>query len=396
MKRALSLLLVLCLFIPVLSLAEEDGLIDEDEILIEEVEIDENGNEVVRDEDTGEEYLISTPSEEAIDDLASRYEADDSVDPNSLDINPNLPDDVINILLIGVDTRGEGTGEKLLTKQAEKFEKMRSDVLMILSFNKTDGSIRLSSIARDVYVTIPGRKGRAKINESVLSFNDAGKSIFNPERCIRTVNYNFEMNIQYYVAMNFYGVASIIEYLGGVDIDLTKAEAKAINAYLKKNKKQISRHYDDKKGEREALKAADGVQHLDGLQGLMYARLRSVDNDRARTGRVRHLLDCLLQSVTARLKTNELDIMDVFDECIQYPMSNMSIMEMMDLAMAVLRSGIMDQVGSVDSLIHEFRIPEDGTFQDKTIDGSSVTEINLQRNKEDLHAFIYGRYIPAN
>ena len=88
--------------------------------------------------------------------------------------------------------------------------------------------------------------------------------------------------------------------------------------------------------------------------------------------------------------------MDVFDECIQYPMSNMSVLEMMDLAMAVLRSGIMDQVGSVDSLIHEFRIPEDGTFQDKTIDGSSVTEINLQRNKEDLHAFIYGRYIPAD
>ena len=86
---------------------------------------------------------------------------------------------------------------------------------------------------------------------------------------------------------------------------------------------------------------------------------------------------------------------ELFDKFIEYPDTNMSVQDMMSLAMTVLRSGIMDQVGTATSLIHEFRIPEDGSFKDVTIDGSSVTEFNIQRNKEDLHQFIYGQYIPA-
>ena len=143
------------------------------------------------------------------------------------------------------------------------------------------------------------------------------------------------------------------------------------------------------------LKAEDGVQHLDGIQGLMYARLRSVDNDRVRTSRTRHLLDCLLQNVVTKLKNRELDFLDLFSDLVQYPVTNMNAETMVSLASQVLRSGVMDKVGQVDTLVQEFRIPMDGTFQDTTVNGSSVTVFDLDENKQALHEFIYGQYIPS-
>jgi len=396
MKRILSLLLVLTLLVPVFSLAEEEDLmIDE---IVEDVVIDEDGNEVVVDEATGEAFLISSLDQDKLESLESRFETDSDVDPDTLEINPNLPDHVINILLLGVDVGKDASpNRKLLSEQVHDIK--HADVQIILSYNTKDGSIKLSSIARNAYVEIPGRK-----NKDIISYTyghvpyvngTAGKFENTPELSIRTVNHNFELNIQYYVAMNFYGVASVIEYLGGVDINLTKAEARAINAYLKRNKSKISRNYDDKKGKRDALKAEDGVQHLDGIQGLMYARLRSVDNDRVRTSRTRHLLDCLLQNVVTKLKNRELDFLDLFSDLVQYPVTNMNAETMVSLASQVLRSGVMDKVGQVDTLVQEFRIPMDGTFQDTTVNGSSVTVFNLDENKQALHEFIYGQYIPS-
>ena len=396
MKRILSLLLVLTLLVPVFSLAEEEDLmIDE---IVEDVVIDEDGNEVVVDEATGEAFLISSLDQDKLESLESRFETDSDVDPDTLEINPNLPDHVINILLLGVDVGKDASpNRKLLSEQVHDIK--HADVQIILSYNTKDGSIKLSSIARNAYVEIPGREDKGMISYTyghVPNVNGTlGKFVNTPELSIRTVNHNFELNIQYYVAMNFYGVASVIEYLGGVDINLTKAEARAINAYLKRNKSKISRNYDDKKGQRDPLKAEDGVQHLDGIQGLMYARLRSVDNDRVRTSRTRHLLDCLLQNVVTKLKNRELDFLDLFSDLVQYPVTNMNAETMVSLASQVLRSGVMDKVGQVDTLVQEFRIPMDGTFQDTTVNGRSVTVFDLDENKQALHEFIYGQYIPS-
>ena len=103
MKKFISLLLVLSLVLPVLALSEEGDLIIEE--LVEETVLDEEGNELIYDEETGETFIISELSEEDQEKIEQLDETvDDSVDPDTLEINTNLPDDVINILLIGVDT----------------------------------------------------------------------------------------------------------------------------------------------------------------------------------------------------------------------------------------------------------------------------------------------------
>ena len=392
MKKALSLLLVLCLLLPVFAFAEEGDLDIEE--LYEDVDLDNTEADLdTGDEETAGQNLGAGDvlSEEQKQELAGSLESKDYVPTNlavdNLYINPNLPDNVINILLLGVDTR-----------EAELVDKdiKRADVQMILSYNLDNGSITLSSILRDTLVTNPFTGKNSAINESYSSYDE--KNIFhdNPERSLATVNYNFEMNIPYYVTINFHGVAAIVDALGGVDVDLTKGEAWNINYYLKKNGKKIARTYDTlAKGEkRQALEVRDGVQHLDGIQALMYARLRKslsskydMGGDWKRTERARHLLDLLLQKV---LKMDAMDILDLAGTAIEYVNSNMNIDTILDLILKVLRSGITDKLGSTDTLIEQFRIPADNTFQSGTYDGVWCIRADFGANRTLLQKFIYG------
>ena len=408
MKRLLALLLCLSLLLPVFALAEDDEEdIDFNELIEEDVDLDEEGN-IIDPENSQVEFELT---EEGLAAMADAFEIDESADPSELELNQNLPDDVINVLLLGLDVKG--TSEKKLLKDQDEFAK-RADVQMILSVNTFDGSIKLTSIARNTCVDIPDRVNDTSIANSYghgIYKNGEYKSwVDTPDNCMHTVNRNFEMNIQYYVAINFYGVASIIEYLGGADVELTKQEASAINTYLSmgtiRNKngkllshgKEIARTYDDKKGNREKLEKKDGVQHLDGIQALMYGRLRSIDNDFNRTSRTRKLLSSLLTPTVDKIKNGELKIDKLLPECGQYFKTNMNMQTMMELVNAVMRSDIVKTMDLSDSLIEEFRIPEDGTYsygEDST--GSSVVKLNnKQATTESLHEFIYGAYYPAN
>ena len=399
MKRILSLLLVLALLLPVLAWAE----LDEDELeyddIIEEVDLDD-------EDDSASEAADAVPlSEDLQSELMSSLESAEymptELDSSNLYINENLPDNVINILLIGVDTRNA---------ELEENDVKLADVQMILSIDPDAGTVKLSSILRDTLVTNPFTGNLKPINESYQSFDS--KKVFhdNPQRSVATVNYNFEMNIRYYVTINFRGVAAIIDEIGGIDVDLTEGEAWNINKYLSKNAKAISRHYDtpEAKAARVKLEVRDGVQHLDGLQALMYARLRKslsskykMGDDWQRTARTRHLLDLLLQKV---LKKDFLDLLDLVSTGIEYVNSNMNVDFMGSLVLKVLGSGIVGRLGSSDSIIEQFRIPmgnaEDGT-KTWNYDSSSGKIFmskrngNFQANIEALHEFIYGKYYPA-
>ena len=404
MKRILALLLVFVLLIPACTFEETDD---------EELDLEEEIEDMDLDDDDGisDDIINAEPvSEELQEEIRNALENADFVptselDENNLFINRNLPDNVINILLLGVDTRN--------AELIEEDVKL-ADVQIILSLNTETGDVKLSSILRDTVVMNPFTGVRSPINYSLRSFDSKGKFHDDPQRAIATVNYNFEMNIQYYVMINFRGVAAIVDKLGGVDLELTEGEAANINYYLKKNGKSISKHYDTKeaKAARVELDVADGVQHLDGLQALMYARLRqnktkkkyNLGDDWQRTARTRNLLDKLLQKV---LKGNT-DIIDLVSYSVEYINSNMNPATMFDLIRTVLGGNIIGKLGSGDSIMEQFRIPM-GSADDNTKTWSYVQEKgdlygkiwlsktngNLQKNIEGLHEFIYGQYYSA-
>ena len=380
MKKLTALLMTLCLLLPGAALAEDEEISILD--VVEEVNLDEGEEpaEDAQDAEGGEELFISDEVQEAME-AAENLEADidDSINPDDLELNPNLPDNVVNILLVGVDTRSTSLDDGL----------QHGDVQIILSINKDTGSVKLTSILRDLYVTIPGYKSKNRIN---VAYARGGGAL-----AMRTINHTFEMNIEHYVTINFYGLASIIDAIGGVDVDLTKAEAKAINTYLKKHPPKYDNQ--DKEYERVPLEAVAGVQHLDGVQAVMYARTRSVDNDFGRTARQRHLLDLLLQKIMQDMTVDKL--MSLMETSLPYVQTNVNASTMLSLGLSVLNSDIISRAQAGESLLEQMRIPMDDTWKyDKTEGGSSVvvfrTVARREENVKALHEFIYGQYYPAS
>ena len=420
MKRLLSLFLVLALLLPVLAVAEED---DDSEIIDlseDDYILDEDGNLILGDgwddEDSRPRGSVEL-TDDMIDELTAALESEADyiapVDPESMYLNPNLPDNVINIMLLGVDTR-----EDDFTSDVEKASSIRADVQMILSLDRDDGSIKLSSILRDTLVQNPVTGKNIKIANSYQTTDSNGVKHNNPLRSVYIVNHNFEMNIQYYVSIDFYGVATIIESLGGIDLDMTAAEAWNINVYLaKKGSKyykkakdgtlfshgdKIMKTYGKNFESVPDLEIKDGVQHLNGLQALIYARIRKtvsnkykLDGDWGRTARTRKLLTALLDKVLHRDVT---DIINIATDVMSYMETNMSASLISELVFTVLRSGIFSKLGDLDSLLDQFRIPMDRTWG-YTDDGSDIfmsrNNGNFQKNIEGLHEFIYGDYYPA-
>ncbi len=415
MKRILSLLLVLCLLIPVFSFAEleeEDFSAEEmeEELLLDD-EDEESGDEDEADEG---DFDFSDLDEDAFAALDENIDAD-SINLDELEINPNLPDNVINILLIGVDSH----------KPVEKDDNgniVRKNIVgladsqIIVSINKETGNIKMTSVQRDSYVPIPGPTAqKQKINMSFEIGTRRGKKVvddpnnydkltpYGAALAMRTINHNFEMNIQHCVVINFSGLANIIDALGGIDIDLQKIEAKGVNNYLAKAYKHPSKFtydptYDKKtrKSTRQKLEEKDGIQHCDGIQALTYARLRSLkgQNDFNRTDRQRHLLDLLLKKVMQNVTTTQL--IDLITVCTDYAFTNIEMGTFYELAVTLLSSGMMSRLGSEESLFEDMHIPMPGHFSYGTADGASVLTLNIPNHTQALHEFVYGKYYPAN
>ena len=378
-KNLFCLLAALCL-LPIGTLAEDDGLIVE-EVLLDDVE------DILSE---GDSLFIS---DEVYDELSELdAEIDDTIDRGVLELNKNLPDHVINILLVGIDTR---------STELDQGEQ-HGDVQIILSINKNDGSIKLTSLMRDLYVPLPGYKSPNRINvayhfgQSNPKLNGSGGQL-----AMRTINRNFQMNIEYYATINFYGLASVVDALGGIDIELSKEEATAINTYLR----QHPPAYDNQGKDyvRVELEKVDGVQHLDGVQAVMYARTRHMSggsNDYERTERQRKLLELLLQKIMQDMSVPVL--MELIDNTLPYVTTNMGATDMFTLAVGLLQSGIMEKARNGEPLMEQFRIPMDGTAGYATVErsGSKMSVVQFykggqQKNVEALHEFIYGEYIPA-
>ncbi len=159
----------------------------------------------------------------------------------------------INILLIGQDRRGK-TGRSL------------SDAMILCTINKETKTLTMTSFLRDTYVQIPGHS-QNKLN---IAYPVGGMELLDA-----TLELNFGVVVDGNVEVDFTQFATIIDSFGGVDIELTGAEAA---------------HMNSENG--WWLKA--GVNHLDGKQALAYSRIRYIGTDFGRTNRQRIVLTALI------------------------------------------------------------------------------------------------------
>lgn len=270
-----------------------------------------------------------------------------TLDQNNLNISTNDYDSVKNIALFGIDSRSDDkTG--------------RSDANVILTIDKKNKKIKLTSIARDSRVAIEGH-GMDKLTHAYAY----GRS----ELMVKTLNQNFGLEITDYVTMNFFELARVIDYIGGVEVDVDDAEFKELNSYV-----IPTTDFGDM--ECKYLEAS-GVQVLSGTQAVCYARIRHTDSDIERGNRQKEVLTAIFSKIK---KMNPLKLPKVASLIISQCETTLSTNDIMGLGLNVLTIGID---------FEQLSIPNDNVkATGKTIGGAWCYVYDLAKAREEIKNFI--------
>lgn len=266
-----------------------------------------------------------------------------------------IVDGITNILLVGTDGEYVEKGN-------------RSDSVMLVTIDSKNKDIKISSIARDTYVDIPGYSTEKLTHAYAYEGIDLLKEVFKE---------NFDLDIDKYIAVNFVSFMDIMDELGGVEVNVEEKDIKEINKYIDacygyyKNK-------DEK--EKEYIKEA-GVQRLNGYQALAFSRIRYTDDAFARDNRHREVA----QSVYKEFAQKGVDTYKrCADIVLNNTKTNISPIEMMNLAYTVLKINDKD--------IEQFQFPLEEHRKGHIISKQKgwVLEWDKEPNLEAWHKFIFG------
>ena len=248
---------------------------------------------------------------------------------------------VINILLIGQDRR-------------EGESRARSDTMILVSVNTERKSISLVSLMRDLYVQIPGYSDN-RIN---AAYQWGGMELLD-----ETVLENLGVEVDGNVEADFEQFETIIDILGGVDVEMSKGEAEYMKYVM------------------ESGDVQEGENHLNGKQALDFARMRGLDDDFHRTERQRRLLTRLAEKLQS---ASVQQLLDLVNEVLPHVSTDMSSTQMLGYAASAI------QVYLSGAEIATGRIPAESMYSDAEIRGMQVLVPNLEKCQSYLSELIYG------
>ena len=267
---------------------------------------------------------------------------------------PMKEEGVINILLIGNDSRSAG-------------DDGRSDAMILLSISSKTKTIHMTSLLRDMYVEIPGYQGN-RLN-AAYSYGGA-------ELLLKTVEKNLDISVDRYLLVNFQAFANLVDAVGGVDLELTSEEVRYVNGYLVE--------YNILEGRAEGTDYMDesvsGMVHLNGPQSLAYSRNRFLGTDFGRTERQRKVLSSVFKKLPIAMLTNPSGLIEGLFPNLT---TNLTKWECYQLSLTVVNFLTYDMV--------QGSIPLEGTFKNSSIRGMSVLEVDFNANKQYIRTNIYGK-----
>ncbi|MDK0843677.1 LCP family protein [Clostridium perfringens] len=238
-----------------------------------------------------------------------------------------------NIALFGIDAPKEKVG--------------RSDAIMILTLDEEHKVMKLTSIMRDSYVDIPGH-GDDKITHAY--------AFGGPELAMKTLNENFKVNVEDFMAVNFTSLPEIIDKLGGVKINIIPEEIHHIPGIT-----------------------SPGQQVLNGEEALAYSRIRyATGGDYKRTERQRVVLEAVFEKLKS---TPTKEYPSLIDDFLPYIETNMSSMDMIKLA--------TDVAPLVKGNLETARFPLDGYCDGKMINGIWYLVYDRQATLNQIQEYIY-------
>ena len=242
-------------------------------------------------------------------------------------------ENIFRIMLLGVDNRSTQY-------------RSRTDAMILCTINRSAKTLTMTSFMRDTYVYIPEfYQQRLNVAYPVGGFG----TLYD------TLEYNFGVQVDKGVAVNFSSFQEVVDAIGGVDIVLTGAEAAYLNHgsgwWLQK-----------------------GVNHLTGEQALAYSRIREIDSDYNRTNRQRNVMSAIIQKAQTLSVKELIRLVKVLMPMVVTDMSNKEIIDA-----AVALAPILKDITIVTQ-----RIPVDDGHTMAMVDGMSVLIPDLEVNRQYL------------
>ncbi len=255
--------------------------------------------------------------------------------------------EVTNILLLGNDSR-------------DNADDGRTDSIMLLTINRAQKKIYLTSFLRDIKIDIPG-KGINRLNQSY--------AFGGPELVMKTLSDRFDIKISRYMLVNFQAFAKLADAVGGVDLDVTAEEVDYINAYLWE--------YNDINGDDihkdNFPDGTSGHLHLNGPQALAYCRNRYIGTDFERSNRQKKVITAIVKKLPQTMLTNFNGIMDGLFPSLTTSLTKDDCYELSSLL-----------VNLKDMDIIQSTIPQEHTWKYEKYNEMDLISIDFDANKKYL------------
>lgn len=266
-------------------------------------------------------------------------------------------DDVINILLVGVDNSSTGSLD----------EQGNSDGMMLVSFNPDTEEIVFTSFLRDTRV----RVNDAYYDKLTMVFHTGGIELLK-----KTYKDNFDLDIDYYASFNYLDVIDIVDSVGGVDVEVSEEEIYFMEGKIKNLSYLSNTPY----SENELTTDQAGLLTLNGVQAAAYMRIRPAEGnyDFGRTERARTVVSEIIRKIYAM---NAQDMLQFASVLFEKTETDMPVDVMMSFAANAEAIKGYEQVMD--------RIPIDDAYSSLNDGSGSYIVPDFEVNNQHLYESIY-------
>ncbi|MCR5681601.1 MAG: LCP family protein [Clostridiales bacterium] len=247
--------------------------------------------------------------------------------------------DVENILVLGTDSRDV------------TMYRGNSDTMIVFSYNKKKGTVKMVTFMRDALVPIAGHDWN-RLN-SAYPYDGIGLTV-------NTINQLFGLDIQEFVIIDFNGTKDFISHIGGIDVNLTAEEA----AYY---------------GELTGREFTVGVNHLGAADALMHMRNRKIGYDFARTSRQRDVLTAVIRQIMSKPIT---EIYEILNYSFSLVKTNISLTSLTSLALSVSTQGS-------NLAISTQQVPYSDAYKNAWYNGLEILSFDIASTATRINQFLY-------
>lgn len=251
-----------------------------------------------------------------------------------------------------------------------------SDTIIIASVNNDTKDVKLVSVYRDTLLNL-GNDTYSKAN-AAYAYGEA-------EQAITMLNTNLDLNISEYATVNFNALTTIIDDLGGLDMDMSYAEIVHMNNYCVETSEETGKDYTpiELPDRPDDIEAVQYHYHLNGVQATSYCRIRyTASLDMGRTVRQRRVI----QMIVSKAKSAGLGkIFKIMDDVFPMVTTSMTKDEILQLLPTLIGYSVDDTTGFPTS------------YKFSNVKGSIIVPTTLETNVIELHKFLYGdeAYTPS-